>query len=612
MPDRLAPSGVARDVLRDRSRQLWLELQQDLVQLDRAPKLHAVESRRAELERYVTDLEAQLERHESAAVITLVGSTGAGKSTLLNALAGQEIARAGTTRPTTSRPVIYKPRSVDVQALIADLGPVEVHEFEPGAGPSSLAQAVLVDAPDTNSVATEHRQVVEALAERSDALVVVAHRQSVAELAQVSFVDLFAGRRDLCFVLGRADELSSEARQDLEGQLAELARTRWQAPAAPIVVTSALAAGRGQPDAGFEELTRYLATLVEGERLGSVRRDNALGTAARIAGLFQATLDELQEDEGGGLAGLMASVHGAIGRFRELVEAELAERLELRGKDIELLLWNETARRWQGPGGWALRAGGLAGLGMGAGAALARKNPLVAAGAAAGGLALDRAQSSLRERRIERASGLVPTAHELESWYREAFVAPRIQAQGLTGDPAAFDLPGAEALGAEATLAVEAAWARLVERQLPDAATRGARLVTRLMVDLPVYILCAWLVLKALMGVLPVSLTGALLPPERLPEPLVMDDLLSAAIVLFAWLFIGRSLVRLRLGRLARGLAQSVLEEARAGLEEPHGIESRTTESFDHELQTRQAALGRLAELDELWRGRLHAPSERP
>jgi len=597
-------------VLGDHLRQLWRELEADLAELRCAPKLFAVESRSAELERFVTDLEAQLERHESAAVITLVGSTGAGKSTLLNALVGQDIAVAGTTRPTTSRPVIYKPKSVDIGALLDGLGPVEVHEFDPQQTNSPFAEQVLIDAPDTNSVATEHRKVVETLAERSDALLVVAHRQSVAELASVSFVDLFAGRRDLCFVLGRADELSDEARAKLEAQLRELAEERWQTGDAPIVVTSAREAGLGNPDEGFEQLTAYLKSLVDANRLGTVRRDNALGTAARIAALFGDVDVEL--DKSGHMAGLRSSVHAALAEFRERVDTELEERLELRQKDIELLLWNETARRWQGPGGWALRAGGLAGLGMGAGAALMRRNPLVAAGAAAGGMALDRAQSGLRERRIERASGLVPTSHELDGWYRESFVGPRLLAQELTGEATAFAMPLADDLGQEATMAVEAAWSRLVERELPAAAARGARPLTRALVDLPVFLLCAWLVLQAAMGVLPEGLTGRLMDKGVLPHALVMDDLLNAAIVLFAWLFLARSLVRLGLGRLARGLSQGVLGRARGSLEEPHGIESKTTEEFDRALSRREETLARLGQLDTIWRERIHAPRSHP
>ena len=595
-----------RLALGDTQRQLYREFTRDLALLRADPQLLALEARGAELERYVADLEAQLERHGSAAVITLVGSTGAGKSTLLNALVGQAVATAGTTRPTTSRPVIYKPSSVDIRALVADLGPVDVHEFDPNPANAGLfREQVLIDAPDTNSVATEHRSLVEKLAERSDALVVVAHRQSVAELASVSFVDLFAGRRDLCFVLNRADELADAASAELLDQFGKLARERWNAPHAPVIATSALLATVGRPDAGFDELGTYLTGLVESGRLGGVRRDNALGTCARIAALARAVEAELPR---GGWAGLRKSAHAAVAHYRARVESELGLRLELRRSDIALLLWNETARRWQGPGGWALRAGGLSGMGLGAGAALARRNPLVAVGAAVGGLALDRAQSSLREARIERTSGLVPTAHELDAWYKEAFAAARLHAQELTGNPTALGMPTADEVGSEATAAVESAWAQLVERELPRAGAKGARWFVRLAVDLPVYLLGLWLVVQAAVGILPSGWTTN----PALPAALTTDRLINAAIVLGAWLFLGRSWVRASLGHVARGLTEVVRNEASRSLGEPAGIESTTTAELDHQLAARGATLTRLAELDELWRARLHSPQRVP
>lgn len=612
MPD-LSSSEPDRLALGDTLRQLHRELHKDLALLRSTPQLLLLEARGAELERYLTDLDAQLQRHGTAAVITLVGSTGAGKSTLLNALVGQDVAVAGTTRPTTSRPVIYKPRNVDIGQLVEGLGPVEVREFDPNASGGPFTEQVLIDAPDTNSVATEHRAVVEKLSERSDALVIVAHRQSVAELASVSFVDLFAGRRDLCFVLNRADELTEASTEELRSQLQELAAARWKAPDAPVITTSALEASAGRPDAGFGKLMTYLTGLVESGRLGGVRRDNALGTCARIATLAREVDGALQRvGSGGGLAGLSTATHAAVGRFRERVEAELDVRLEVRQKDIELLLWNETARRWQGPGGWALRAGGLSGLGIGAGAALARRNPLVAAGAAVGGLALDRAQSGLRERRIERASGLVPTDHELQAWYRESFVPPRILAQELSGSAEAFGMPRADEVGQEATAAIESAWSQLVERELPKAGARGARPWVRLLVDLPVFVLGAWLVVQAAVGVLPIGWTEGLASKGLAPEALTSDRLINAAIVLGAWLFLGRSFVRAGLARLARGLTAGVRQEAARNLGEPGGIETTTTAALDHELELRRGALRRLGELDDLWRARLHRSRPNP
>ena len=121
--------------------------------------------RRAEVARQREDLESQLGRVAEAAVITLVGSTGAGKSTLLNALVGRPVATEGTSRPTTTAPVIYRPRDADVRELLDGLpgDPPRVVDYDPDAG-GRWTNQILIDAPDTNSVATLHRDVVEALA----------------------------------------------------------------------------------------------------------------------------------------------------------------------------------------------------------------------------------------------------------------------------------------------------------------------------------------------------------------------------------------------------------------------------------------------------------------
>ena len=257
--------------------------------------LRAVAERRGEIDRLLEDLDRQLQRVQRAAVITLVGATGAGKSTLLNALAGRRIAREGVDRPTTRRPVIYAPRDADLEELLdpAVESPAG-HESEGGpvvvrydaAGGRWTAQ-VLIDAPDLNSIDEQHRATVTALAERSDVLVVVLHHQSIVEEASVSFIDAFAGRRRLLFVLNRADELTPASREALLGQLRHLAATRWRAPGAPVLSLSAREA-QSQPSAeGWSELCEALDELVRESAIGAVRRLNALGTAARLETVFR-------------------------------------------------------------------------------------------------------------------------------------------------------------------------------------------------------------------------------------------------------------------------------------------------------------------------------------
>ena len=567
----------------------------------RAPLL-AMLAREDELARYCRDLDAQLERVSDAAVITLVGATGAGKSTLLNALVGQAIATPGTSRPTTTRPVIYRPRNTDTSALVEGLEGYEPHIVDYTAGQSGnlFSEQVIIDAPDTNSTSTEHHEVVRKLAERSDVLVVVAHRQSVAELASIEFVDAFAGRRDLILVLNRADELSDEARAELLSQLRKLANERWlgtSGEAPRVIATSAARALEcdAQDVPGWSELQQQLGALVTSGRLGSVRRHNALGTVERVAQLsseLRAQLDSdfLQLERDGALA---------LAAFRTRVGEELDERLALRRDDLKHLLWQETSRHWDGPGGWALKTGGLAGLGFGAGAAVMRRNPLLAVGTAAGALALDRAGGALREQRLERTSGLVPTDLELDGWYREEFAKARLLSQKLTGNPEAFELASSETASARATGSIEAAWARLLERDLQAAAGRGSKWYLRLPIDLPVYALVGWVVWLAGLG-----LFGGFFGAQADSTAGAGSSLLiNAALVLFAWLFLARGAVRLLLG----GLVSSLLARVRlSALIELERMQTEYGAQHASGIAARRDALERLAHLDDTWRARLH------
>lgn len=594
--------------------QLRRDLDAELAVLDGAPGLRDVDATRAFLNRYLADLDAQLERHSSAAVITLVGATGAGKSTLLNALAGEDIAISGTSRPTTTKPVMHRPRGVDVGRLVDELGgPQTITVVDSDNG--RFAEHVLIDAPDTNSFAREHHRTVARLAELSDVLIVVAHRQSVAEMMSVEFVDRFAGRRHLCFVLNRRDELDEASTAEVLGQLRDFVSERWGDERALVVATSATEACAGRPDAGFRELEAHLQELVAGGQLGGIRRDNALGTCASIgrwASELRARLDgHMPADpglaEGSAFTALARSLDARLAELLGLLEVELDRRLAMQQRDIELLLWNETARRWQGPGGLALRSGGLTGMGLGAGALVARRSPWLAAGAAAGSMVLDRAQSSLRERRVERGHGLIPTSHEIENLYREAMGAPRLLAQELTGDAEAFGIPPADVVADATHDAVESAWARFLQRDLVEAGNTGAARWQRWLVDGPVYFVLAWLVLQALVGVLPSSWIAAL-PTALQVDALNTDRLINTAIVLFAWLLIARAFVRLRLARHARGLTRGVAQSAHQELGQ---LRSTLSERARFELERREASLTHLEQLADAWESRLHAQPKR-
>lgn len=560
------------------------ELARDLEQVR---GLTAVEQHGARIDELTEDLDRQLERVQEAAVVTLCGATGAGKSSLLNALVGRDVAREGEDRPTTSAPVIYRPRDADLADLVEGLPgeTPEIVDYDPG-GEGRWQGQILVDSPDVNSVQAAHREVVGALADRSDVLLVVAHRQSIQELASVAFVDAFAGRRGMLFVLNRSDELTDDARDELLGQLRGLAAGRWDAPDAPLLAISARRAKDDPDEPGWAELLEALQTLVRAGRLGRVRRHNALGTAGRMAALFE-------ELSASGLAQDLEAYERALGTgiaaWRARLEAALSERLELRRADLRASLWNEVARRWDGPGGWALRAGGLSALGLGAGAALARRNPALAAGAALGGLAAERVKEGVRERGLRDASGLLPGPLELEAVYRAELAEVRLAAGRLARDPETCGLPRGEDLARGAASAVDEAWARLLDRDLLAASEVGGRLAVRLPVDLPVYALAGWTVYRAALGFYRGDYVG-------------LDFLLNAGIVLLAWLWLARTVVRWLLGGRVRGLV--VATRAFAG-EALGDVAADARDRARSAAAERRAALERLGALERRWRARL-------
>lgn len=589
----LAPSAVERRTLLA----LADELERDLALV---ADLTPLASARPRLEELAADARAQLERSRTAAVITLVGATGAGKSTLLNALVGLAVAREGEDRPTTSAPVVYRPRDADLRELLDGLpgAPPRVVDYDPERGArGGWAGQVLVDAPDTNSVETLHREVVAALAARSDVLVVVAHRQSIAELSSARFVDLFAGRRGMLFVLNRVDELTEADREALLAQLRGLAVERFRAVGAPVLAVSARAAQRDPSDASWRALVGELGALATAEVALGVRRRNALGAVGALAalarerdGAIRAAVQRVSEATRAGAAAWRGDVGAAID-----------ERLELRARDLAAMLWNDAAKGWDGPGGYALRAGGLATLGLGAGAALARHNPALAAGAAVGALALDRAREALRERGFQSSAGLLPGEGDLARWHAERFSAARLAAEELfVSEPgpgaeqraaARAGVPSGAALGASAVAAAGESWERLLAVDLPAAARAALPRAVPWVVDLPVYGLGGWVVVQAALGLFRGRYVG-------------VELLLTAAIVAGAWLFVCRALVR----RVLTARAARLLAAVRSRVAERLAREEELAVQGQRQLLAPlEAAMDRLAEASERWRARLRA-----
>jgi GTP-binding protein EngB required for normal cell division len=119
-----------------------------------------------------------------ATVVALAGATGSGKSSLFNALSGTDLAAVGVRRPTTSHALACSWGEDSAEELLDWLQVPRRHavEADPAAA-AALDGLVLLDLPDHDSTAVEHRLEVDRLVQLVDLLVWVVDPQKYADAA---------------------------------------------------------------------------------------------------------------------------------------------------------------------------------------------------------------------------------------------------------------------------------------------------------------------------------------------------------------------------------------------------------------------------------------------
>ncbi|WP_049559905.1 YfjP family GTPase [Nonomuraea sp. SBT364] len=142
-------------------------------------------------------------------VVALAGATGSGKSSLYNALAGEELAGVGVTRPTTATAQAALWDGEEAGPLLDWLDVPHRHS----ASGDGLTGLVLLDLPDHDSIRLTHRLEVDRLVELVDLLVWVLDPQKYADAAvHERYLRPLAGHRDvMVVVLNQIDRLPPDA-----------------------------------------------------------------------------------------------------------------------------------------------------------------------------------------------------------------------------------------------------------------------------------------------------------------------------------------------------------------------------------------------------------------
>ncbi|MFR9796189.1 GTPase [Streptomyces sp. MS06] len=211
-------------------------------------------------------------------VVALAGATGSGKSQLFNALAGVPISETGVRRPTTAAPIACS-WSDGAASLIDRLGIPPRLRRRPVQSPEAEAQLrglVLVDLPDHDSAAVQHREQVDRVLRLVDAVIWVVDPEKYADaVLHERYLRPLAGHAEVMFVvLNQIDRLPGEAGDlvldDLRRLLDEdgIALGEYGEPGCTVLPLSALTGD------GVGELREALGRFVA-ERGAAARRISA-------------------------------------------------------------------------------------------------------------------------------------------------------------------------------------------------------------------------------------------------------------------------------------------------------------------------------------------------
>nr|WP_189184983.1 GTPase [Streptomyces albiflavescens] len=180
----------------------------------------------AEAGRVLDEAAARRKHSGQHTVVAIAGATGSGKSQLFNALAGVAISETGVRRPTTALPIACS-WSDGAATLIDRLGIPGRLRRRPLQSPEAEAQLrglVLIDLPDHDSAAVQHREQVDRVLALVDAVIWVVDPEKYADaVLHERYLRPLAGHAEVMFVvLNQVDRLPGEAAHQVLDDLRRL------------------------------------------------------------------------------------------------------------------------------------------------------------------------------------------------------------------------------------------------------------------------------------------------------------------------------------------------------------------------------------------------------
>lgn len=281
-PARGATSGPPAPLAYDGPLRSRLDALRELVGLSRA---RLDNQTLAEAARVLDEAGARRKLSGQHTVVAIAGATGSGKSQLFNTLAGVPISETGVRRPTTAAPIACS-WSDGAATLIDRLGipgrlrrrPLQSAEAE-----AQLRGLVLIDLPDHDSAAVQHREHVDRVLKLVDTVIWVVDPEKYADAAlHERYLRPMAGHAEVMIVvLNQTDRLPAEATEQILDDLRRLldedgiALGEYDEPGASVLALSALTGD------GVDDLRETLGKIVA-ERGAAARRVSADVDAAAV------------------------------------------------------------------------------------------------------------------------------------------------------------------------------------------------------------------------------------------------------------------------------------------------------------------------------------------
>lgn len=243
-----------------------------------------------------SDLSRRIAAIDRGLIVLLVGGTGVGKSTLLNAIAGEQVVDTSVLRAHTDSFCLYHHEDVDTSFVGEDLGS-SVHTAAHRA--RGLADKLVLDAPDIDSVVTEHRDLVNAMLPRVDLVIYVTSPEKYKDRVPTQLLTNLKGTQAFVFVLNQIDRVREHERDELLADAKSVIEGCGFAnpPVLGVSAREALAAAEAEPDghaAAGGDMVELQTILRERLRAAEIRAIKRSGVGGRLRGLLREWLLALE------------------------------------------------------------------------------------------------------------------------------------------------------------------------------------------------------------------------------------------------------------------------------------------------------------------------------